>query len=136
MTSELTVKAIRESISFCGLVCALCSEGRRGCQGCRPLAGGCDAKADCRTKQCCEAKGVQGCWECEAFPCGGEMQKSHRTRAFLRCAQEDGIEQLAMYLHRNALSGVTYHPEGGGKGDYDRTEDEEQVLLLLRQGRN
>lgn len=135
MSTQLTPKAIAESIGCCGLVCAFCSEGKSGCQGCKAATDGCSDKDRCQTKQCCQAKGLEGCWECGSFPCGGEMQKSHRVRAFLRCAKDEGVDGLAAHLYRNHCDGIHYHGADATRGDYDMTDSEEQVLTLLRNGR-
>ncbi|QQQ95635.1 hypothetical protein [Blautia pseudococcoides] len=34
-------------------------------------------------RPCCLQKGIEGCWECEAFPCKEKMFDSVRIRAFL-----------------------------------------------------
>jgi hypothetical protein len=130
MTFKSAVKEMEESIAYCGLVCSFCSESKCGvCTGCRTKNEGCD------TKDCCKSRNIVGCWECASFPCGGDMQKSHRVRAFVRCAKEDGIGELAAYLLKNAENGVCYHKADGTCGDYDVLENEEQVLRFLRTGK-
>ncbi len=150
MTSEISINGIKDSIAYCGLVCAFCSESK--CNTCESSivqssicsqfnseiskCTGCRTKSDeCSTKECCKSKNIDGCWECKSFPCGSDMQKSPRVRAFVRCAKEDGIENLAMYLLRNAESGIQYHKADGNRGDYDILDNEELILMLLRAGK-
>lgn len=56
------------TIAYCGLVCGICAHAapeREGCPGCRH--GGGDKQ--CFQRSCCQASGLQGCWECDEFPC-------------------------------------------------------------------
>ncbi len=53
------------SVAYCGLVCAGCPGLSDGCVGCRE-GGGDDP---CQVRDCCVAKGYEGCWECEQMPC-------------------------------------------------------------------
>ena len=52
-------------IGYCGLSCAVCAHARSACPGCRE--GGGDAA--CVQRRCCRERGLEGCWECERFPC-------------------------------------------------------------------
>jgi hypothetical protein len=54
--------------AYCGLYCGTCihaSPDREGCSGC--LEGG--GAADCFQRSCCQARGLEGCWQCDEFPC-------------------------------------------------------------------
>lgn len=124
-----TVKEIEESIAYCGLVCRLCNEGKSGqCKGCH------EKSCDCAIKACAKEKHIKGCWECKEYPCEEEMFKSNRVRAFMSCTREEGLHQLAVYLKKNADSGIQYHKEDGSRGDYDVLSSEEEILALLRRG--
>lgn len=140
----MDAKIIMESMGRCGLVCALCREMTAGkCQGCRNTG----ATKDCSIYNCehqndaGEATGaapghseIKGCWGCAKFPCEVGMFKSVRTRAFVRCAKEEGLSQLARYLDDNYRAGVVYHRADQTAGDYDQLSCEEEILQLLRTG--
>lgn len=124
----------KNSIGYCGLLCGLCcDDGKCSCKsenhcGKRLAPGG------CYQYNCCSAKGLNGCWECDEFPCGIDMlEESHvKIRAFDKCMKEDGVDKFLSYIEKNKANGVVYHVNGV-LGDYDlATEDE--VLELLRKG--
>ncbi|MFR1784624.1 MAG: hypothetical protein ACLSWY_00670 [Ruthenibacterium lactatiformans] len=81
-----------------------------------------------------------GCWECPLFPCGEGMfssaqSSSRRLTAFVRCVREDGADALASYLAANEAQGLLYHRDTVHfTGDYDISEDEAEILRLLREG--
>ena len=123
-----------QSIAYCGLICDFCYPN-----------GGCSCKSDnhcgkrlspegCYQYNCCTAKGLNGCWECNDAPCGIDMlaKDKIKIRAFVRCIKEDGIDEFIKYLTRNKENGVVYH-RSGIFGDYDLSTEEE-VLQLLRKG--
>ena len=59
---------LARTIAYCGLVCGVCVHAtpeREGCPGCR--RGGGDRR--CYQRTCCQDNGLQGCWECDEFPC-------------------------------------------------------------------
>ena len=119
MSDPEYIGRIARSIAPCGLVCALC--GKLSCKGCRE-------------------KGFSGCWECPLFPCGEGMfssarSSSRRLTAFVRCVREDGADALASYLAANEAQGLLYHRDTVHfTGDYDISEDEAEILRLLREG--
>lgn len=94
----------------------------------------------CRQRTCCREKGFSGCWECPLFPCGEGMfssaqSSSRRLTAFVRCVREDGADALASYLAANEAQGLLYHRDTVHfTGDYDISEDEAEILRLLREG--
>ena len=55
-----------EKVAYCGLVCSVCCHAHKGCPGCR--AGGGDEH--CHQRKCCAEFGLEGCWQCQRFPCG------------------------------------------------------------------
>ena len=56
-------------VAYCGLVCApVCIHVRNGCVGCS-AGGGAEA---CHKRQCCEERTIDGCWQCDSFPCAKE----------------------------------------------------------------
>jgi len=59
---------LNRTIAYCGLVCGICVHAtaeREACPGCRH--GGGDKR--CYQRTCCQDNGLQGCWECDEFPC-------------------------------------------------------------------
>ncbi|HKL99881.1 MAG TPA: DUF3795 domain-containing protein [Mobilitalea sp.] len=123
----MTVKEIEKSIGICGLVCNLCS-GKSNCSGCRCKDG------NCSIKKCSLEKELDYCFLCNEYPCGEEMFKNIRLKAFNRVAKEDGLQKLAEYLMRNFQNGIQYHSKDGIKGDYDRLQSEQDVISLLKDG--
>jgi len=130
---KVTAEQIKNSISYCGLICRLCSA---------------DGSCDCRTKNqcgkkasskgcfqytCCRERGFNGCWECPDFSCDKDMFDGRlRLKTFVKCIKEDGLDAFAEYILRNHENGVVYHRKGI-TGDYD-LDTEEDILHLLRTG--
>jgi hypothetical protein len=130
----MDAKQLEKTISYCGLSCGLCNP-----------AGSCNCKTGnhcgkrlspygCYQYNCCKAKNINGCWECDEAPCGKDMLAADKVkiRAFVRCIKEDGIVKFSEYLTKNMKNGIEYH-RGGIFGDYD-LESEDAVLKLLRTG--
>ena len=131
----MDINEVSESIGYCGLVCKLCHLADK-CDGCKSNKNCCGkhlSEKGCYQYNCCLDKNINGCWECEDFPCDEDMfSNTHdiRLRAFVRCIKEEGAEKLAEYLIRNQGNGILY----GHNKDYDNLENEESVLKLLRIG--
>lgn len=122
-----SIEEIKDSIAYCGLVCKLCNEGKSGkCIGCRGKCSGCSIM------ECAQDKKINGCWECNEFPCDNGMFKNKRNRVFLQIAKEEGLHSLATYLKKNYDQGIEYHKTDGSMGDYDILDSEEEILQLLR----
>lgn len=122
-----SVEEIEHNIAYCGLVCVLCNEGKSGqCIGCREKQGGCSIK------ECAQGRKINGCWECDEYPCNEGTFKNKRNRVFCNCAKGEGLQSLADYLKKNCDQGVKYHKSDGSKGDYDILDSEEEILKLLR----
>jgi hypothetical protein len=126
---------IIESIGYCGLVCKLCHLADE-CGGCKSNSNICAkhlSEAGCFQLDCCVEKRINGCWECDDFPCENDMY-SHdsdaKVKAFARCIREDGVETFIEYILENQKSGLDIRE---GK-DYDN-RTEEEVLHLLRNGK-
>ncbi len=117
-----------KGLAFCGLACCVCSENAN-CSGCR--SGGCQNAAACRMAACCRAKGLAGCWQCPAFPCGEPMLQKPRVRAFGRFAAAHGEAALLKRLASDEAAGVRYHHPGLLTGDYDALGGEEAILAFL-----
>lgn len=119
----------RKGIAYCGLACCVCSENK-SCPGCR--SGGCDNHGGCRNYNCCREKGLNGCWECERFPCGGGMLEKPRIRAFARFAKKYGTDELVRCLMKNKADGIVYHYDGQLVGDYDKCETEDEIIAMIK----
>ena len=124
----MTAEQIKNSISYCGLICCLCSSD-----------GSCDCKANnhcnregCFQYECCTERGYSGCWECPDFSCDKDMLKQLRLKTFVKCIREDGIENFSRCILRNLENGILYHRDGI-HGDYD-LDTEEEILYLIRTG--
>lgn len=118
-------------LAVCGLACVLCSDA--DCPGCK--ARGLDGGCDCSIYHCAMSKGLDGCYQCDEFPCGEEMLKGVRNRAFNYYAREHGKLALLDRLRDNYENGIEYHRPGGLKGDYDTLLTENEILDLIRFGK-
>lgn len=121
-----------KGLALCGLACVLCREEE--CPGCR--ARGCAKGSDCSVYRCVSEKGLDGCYQCDAFPCEENMLQGIRNRAFNRYARTYGKQALLDRLRINFENGITYHTPDGLAGDYDRLAREDEVLHLLHIGQN
>jgi len=126
----MTVEQIKNSISYCGLICCLCSDD--GSCGCK-INNHCNRQG-CFQYKCCNERGYVGCWECPDFSCDKDMFSNEhlRLKTFVKCIKEDGIENFSRYILRNLENGILYH-RNGYQGDYD-LDTEEVILHLLRTG--
>lgn len=80
-------------------------------------------------------KGIRGCWECDAFPCGiGPLDKI-RPRVFAKFAARCGEEALLNRLEENESAGMVYHHKNQLTGDYDVAETENDLVRLILYGR-
>lgn len=120
-----------KGIAFCGLACCVCSENEN-CAGCKEHD--CQSHEDCRHYNCCHAKKLDGCWECNDFPCDSPMYTKLRVRTFAKFASKYGVDSLVRALKRNEECGVLYHYRGQLTGDYDLFQREEEIIQLIRCG--
>jgi hypothetical protein len=130
----MTIKQIKDSISYCGLICCLC--GIDGSCDCKEI-NHCGKKASpegCFQYICCRERGFNGCWECDDFSCDKDMfnEQHIRLKTFVKCIKEDGIDMFTQYILHNCENGIMYH-RNGDFGDYD-LDTEEEILHLLRTG--
>ena len=125
----MTFEQIKNSISYCGLICIFCCpDGTCDCRKKSP-------PEECFQYKCCTEHGFSGCWECPDFSCDkGMFDDGHlRVKTFVKCIKEDGIDKFSEYILRNHNNGIMYH-RNGIKGDYD-LDTEEAILKLLRNGK-
>jgi hypothetical protein len=125
---------IIESIGYCGLICKLCLHADE-CGGCKSTSNTCAkhiSEAGCYQLDCCVKKSINGCWECEEFPCDKDMYSpvnDAKVKAFARCIKDDGAEKFIEYVLVNQKRGLDIRKDK----DYDH-RTEEEVLNLLRTG--
>lgn len=117
-----------KGLAYCGLACCVCVENQT-CAGCRN--DGCKDKEWCKHFNCCKEKAIRGCWDCEAFPCGG-MHEKLRIRAFCEFIRRYGENELLACLEKNEKSGVVYHYPCQLIGDYDKCTTLDEVIKMLR----
>ena len=90
---------IIKSIAYCGLICELCHQANE-CDGCKSEKNNCGkhlSEAGCFQRMCCIKKNINGCWECDNFPCDKDMYSNNhdpKVKAFARCIKEDGVENF------------------------------------------
>jgi len=118
-------------LGYCGLACVLCNSA--DCPGCfAKIAGG----DDCAIGMCAIKKGIDGCYSCPDYPCGEDILKNKRIRAFNRYAHDFGKDALIERLYINNQNGIVYHRPDSSAGDYDMLETEDEIYKILRYGRN
>jgi hypothetical protein len=131
----MTKEQIKNSISYCGLLCILCSpDGSCDCRS-KNNCGKKSSEEGCFQHDCCIKNGYSGCWECPNFSCDKDMfnEKHLRIKTFGKCIIEDGIDKFSEYILHNHENGILYH-RNGYNGDYD-LDTEEAILGLLRNGK-
>lgn len=117
-----------KGIAYCGLACCVCSENEN-CVGCRNE--GCKEKEWCKSFNCCKEKGINGCWECDEFPCDNPMLNKLRIRTFAEFILENGEERLICELQKNEEKGALYHYKNKLIGDYDLYTNKEEIKKLI-----
>ena len=132
---NMTIEQIKNSISYCGLICILCCpDGTCDCRS-KSNCGKKLSSEGCFQYNCCTKNSFAGCWECQEFSCDKDMfNDAHlRLKTFVKCIKEDGINNFSEYILKNFNNGIIYH-KNGYKGDYD-LDTEEAILKLLRNGK-
>lgn len=119
-----------ESIAFCGLVYGICDHNP-DCTWCRSPLDSRDkcAKDGCYHGSCCIKCGLDGCWQCESFPCSnGRFLDADKGQmlGFLRYIRKYGKEEFVSRLVLNQRRGIMY----GMKGAYRHRSVEEIEKLL------
>lgn len=125
--------ADNNGIGYCGLPCFLCKD-RENCVGCKN--DGCKDKEWCKNLKCCKEKGLNGCWECETFPCMDTLLKDNRIRTFAKFIGIYGEAKLTECLERNDKAGIIFNYADKYVGDYDTVTSEEDIINLILNGRN
>ena len=119
-----------KDLAICGLACVLCSD--EACCGCKERS--CKQGCDCSVYQCAKTRNIDGCYECDNFPCEEKMLQGIRNKAFNRYAGMYGKQTLLNRLKINFENGITYHRPNGEKGDYDLLTGEDDIMRLIRFG--
>lgn len=125
-----------KDLALCGLACVLCSH--EDCPGCKERGckeRGCKEGSDCSVYQCATGKELDGCYQCDEFPCEEKMLQGIRNRAFNRYAKEHGKQALLDRLRDNFEKGIKYHKPDGLKGDYDVMDTENEIIQLIQFGK-
>jgi len=117
-------------IGRCGLACCLCSEND-ACTGCS--TGSCPDRDRCENRRCSIEKGIGHCYECGTICRKGHLAQI-RPYAFTLSAERYGEQILLDCLERNERSGIRYHRDGL-HGDYDGSDDPEQLIAFIPAGR-
>ena len=112
------------TVAYCGLVCGLCPPPRT-CE-CRTKPK--PAEANCYQRNCCLRKGLDGCWECDEFPCdNGYFSKGNMWRglnvASVQCVRDGGKEGLVRLL-------LARHGQEHYHGFYTHKTPEEVLRML------
>lgn len=126
-------KDVATMIGSCGKACRLCKEYTycSGCKSHEALGSRRRTRDGCYHYSCCRRKQIEGCWECEAFPCANDLFASKQAvylRAFVSCIQEQGIDIYAHHVFLRFLMGVK-------ERDYLACENEDIAMELLVSGR-
>lgn len=119
-------------IAYCGLACCVCSQNET-CPGCRN--NGCTDKEWCKNFTCCQSKELNGCWECDQFPCENSMLDKPKALAFATFAARFGEKTMMDCLAANERAGIVYHQPGTIRGDYDIPDTQEGIIRLLLYGK-
>lgn len=122
-------KDIIKNVAYCGLICPLDS-CYINCNGCK-MGQGCGDKG-CFHKKCCLEKSLNGCWECEEFPCpNGYFSDENKSKGqFIACIKyikENSLEKYVETIMHNGEKGLKY----GLGGDY-ANKSEDVVMNLLK----
>lgn len=126
-------KDVAAKLGSCGKACRLC-KGYAYCEGCHSheaLESRRRTRDGCFHYSCCHRKHIEGCWECDEFPCARDLfisDDSFYLSAFVRCIKEDGKNTFAHHAFLRFLTGIK-------DKDYSDCEDEDAVLQLLTTGK-
>lgn len=109
--AELEVN--KEFVSYCGIYCGNCGKYKKGkCPGCAK-----NEKASwCKIRQCCMAKNINSCAECDEYSDAKDCPKFDNfvskmfefvfrsdRKAGIKMIKEVGYEQFAKYMVENNL---------------------------------
>ena len=105
---------LSDTVGYCGLICGVCfGLGPEGCD-CRTAPK--PEEADCYQRNCCISKHIDGCWECEDFPCDNgyfaEADGGWRGLciASVQYARDYGLDALVELVVRKHGSRMDHSP--------------------------
>lgn len=117
-------KELINTVAYCGLICGACRNTEKGCNGCR--SGGGDD--DCYQRKCCLEKGINGCWQCDTFPCDkgffADEEWKGLCRGFVQCIKDKGIEEFISLVQSKLGKVIEY-------GEF-RFKHEQEIVAILR----
>lgn len=116
-----------DEIAYCGLDCSICihaSATREGCAGCHQKGG----PKDCYQRRCCIGKGLEGCWQCDEFPCSNGFFGNDEWKGLcIGCCQvirKVGAERYAQLARKKMGEQIEL-------GDYRFKSVEDIVNILM-----
>ena len=135
-----------KTVAYCGLICGVCF-GKGRCE-CRTAPK--PEEADCYQRNCCIRREIDGCWECDDFPCDngyfGEEHGGWRGLcvASVQYVREHGREALAdlvvrkhgaqmdhsPYMHKTPKEAlrILSEPRKGGGSQHATSADSDKPL--------
>jgi len=123
----VTAPEVLAETAYCGLSCAVCSHLVEGCAGCRS-GGGPDR---CFKRECAQEQNLEGCWDCERFPCAPGFQAEEADEAWRGltegCCQvirERGVETFLRLIRAKLGENYDY--------GYLRFKSPEEIVELLK----
>ena len=128
---------VTTSIAYCGQPCMLCEKANY-CRGCKSKDASSSRHASregCWQYECCQKKGIQGCWECDDAPCElGMFQASAplHYRVFTRFAKYEGEEELGHCVFQNQIHGI----RSADGLEFDACVDEHKAMAYLKRYRS
>jgi hypothetical protein len=125
-------KTIEESISYCGLICAFCFQGKE-CKGCKSKNSLCVhdlSDKGCFQKNCCIQNNFDGCWQCSKLDTCEEgiysLGNYSKIKAFALCIQSTNKKYFIERILNNMKRGLSVEK---GK-DYDNKTIKEVLAII------
>jgi len=116
-----------DEIGYCGLDCTVCVHARKNrdaCAGCHQGGGA----EDCYQRKCCEERSLDGCWECDEFPCNNGFFADDAWKGlctgFCYVIKEVGKERFSRLVRK-------YMGDKVELGDYRYKKREDIVSILI-----
>ena len=117
-------KKLIDTVAYCGLICGVCKNTEKGCKGCRSGGG----PGDCYQRRCCLEKGIDGCWQCDVFPCEKGFFADEEWKGlcigFVQCIKDKGIGEFATLVQSKLGKVIEY-------GDF-RFKREQEIVTMLQ----
>ena len=124
----MTISELVRTVAYCGLICGVCKNTEKGCQECRS-GGGAD---NCYQRRCCLERDIDGCWQCDAFPCEKGFFADEEWKGlcvgFTKCIKDKGIEKFVGLVESNLGKMIEY-------GEFRFKKEEEITVILCGESR-